>query len=188
MRLVTYSWLAVVLAIACAAIGWLGLAGWMAAAVLLASVAMHVAGNAIGTRLREATDHDLALRRNTSLPAAAPLPASGPTHLERRSSLGRLVPISAGIGAACGGTAGTLSLLWLTASSPAGALLGGGSFLNSLFLEHKLITEIILTIEPKIFGAGLSLFNKDLDADLKLLETKNLNENTIMVRYQVIYQ
>ena len=144
MRLVTYSWFAVVLAIACAAIGWLGLAGWMAAAVLLASVAMHVAGNAIGTRLREATDHDLALRRNTSLPAAAPLPASGPTHLERRSSLGRLVPISAGIGAACGGTAGTLSLLWLTASSPAGAVLGGGSsavvggllgFLGASFVE-----------------------------------------------------
>jgi hypothetical protein len=144
MRLVTYSWLAVVLAIACAAIGWLGLAGWMAAAVLLASVAMHVAGNAIGTRLREATDHDLALRRNTALPASAPLPASGPTHLERRSSLGRLVPISAGIGAACGGTAGTLSLLWLTASSPAGAVLGGGSsavvggllgFLGASFVE-----------------------------------------------------
>jgi hypothetical protein len=144
MRLVTYSWLAVVLAIACAAIGWLGLAGWMAAAVLLASVAMHVAGNAIGTRLREATDNDLALRRTTALPASAPLPASGPTHLERRSSLGRLVPISAGIGAACGGTAGTLSLLWLTASSPAGALLGGGSsavvggllgFLGASFVE-----------------------------------------------------
>ena len=144
MRLVTYSWLAVVLAIACAAIGWLGLAGWMAAAVLLASVAMHVAGNAIGTRLREATDNDLALRRSTSLPASAPLPASSPTHLERRSSLGRLVPISAGIGAACGGTAGTLSLLWLTASSPAGALLGGGSsavvggllgFLGASFVE-----------------------------------------------------
>ena len=144
MRLVTYSWLAVVLAIACAAIGWLGLAGWMAAAVLLASVAMHVAGNAIGTRLREATDQDLALRRNTARPASAPLPASGPTHLERRSSLGRLVPISAGIGAACGGTAGTLSLLWLTASSPAGALLGGGSsavvggllgFLGASFVE-----------------------------------------------------
>ncbi|MFA5753852.1 MAG: dihydrofolate reductase family protein [Patescibacteria group bacterium] len=68
------------------------------------------------------------------------------------------------------------------------ALLGGGSFLNSLFLEHKLITEIILTVEPKIFGAGLSLFNRDLDADLKLLEIKNLNENTLMLRYQVIYR
>jgi len=47
-------------------------------------------------------------------------------------------------GAACGGTAGTLSLLWLTASSPAGALLGGGSsavvggllgFLGASFVE-----------------------------------------------------
>lgn len=65
-------------------------------------------------------------------------------------------------------------------------LLGGGSFLNSLFLEKKLISEIILTVEPKIFGAGLSLFNKDLNADLKLLEVKNLNENTIMLHYQVL--
>jgi dihydrofolate reductase len=67
------------------------------------------------------------------------------------------------------------------------ALLGGGSFLNSLFLEKKLISEIVLTIEPKIFGSGLSLFNRDLDANLKLLEFKNLNENTLMVRYQVLY-
>lgn len=65
-------------------------------------------------------------------------------------------------------------------------LLGGGSFLNSLFLEKKLISEIILTVEPKIFGAGLSLFNKDLETDLKLLEIKNLNENTIMLHYQVL--
>lgn len=67
------------------------------------------------------------------------------------------------------------------------ALLGGGSFLNSLFLEKKLISEIILTIEPKIFGTGLSLFNKDLDADLKLLEFKNINDDTLMLKYQVIY-
>ncbi|MFA4999873.1 MAG: dihydrofolate reductase family protein [Patescibacteria group bacterium] len=66
------------------------------------------------------------------------------------------------------------------------ALLGGGAFLNSLFLEKKLISEIILTVEPKIFGAGLSLFNKDLDADLRLLEMKKLNDNTIMLHYQVL--
>lgn len=128
MRLVTYSWLAVVLAVACAAISWLGLAGWMAAAVLLASIAMHVAGNAIGTKLREATDLDLAQRRDR-FPAQAALPArvSAPTHLERRSSLGRLVPVSAGIGAACGGTTGAVALLSLTGSSPAGAILGGAS-------------------------------------------------------------
>lgn len=67
------------------------------------------------------------------------------------------------------------------------ALLGGGAFLNSLFLEKKLISEIILTVEPKIFGAGLSLFNKDLDVDLKLLEVKKLNDNTLMLRYQAQY-
>ena len=145
MRLVTYSWLAVVLALVCAAIGWLGLAGWMAAAVLVASVAMHVAGNAIGTRLREATDQDLSARqRDARQHSTASLPTPVPTHLERRSSLGRLVPVSAGIGAVCGGTAGTLALWWLTASSPAGALLGGASsavvgglfgFLGASFVE-----------------------------------------------------
>jgi len=67
------------------------------------------------------------------------------------------------------------------------ALLGGGSFLNSLFLENKLISEIILTVEPKIFGSGLSLFNRDLNANLKLLEFKKLNEDTLMIRYKVIY-
>ena len=68
------------------------------------------------------------------------------------------------------------------------ALLGGGAFLNSLFLERKLISEIILTIEPKIFGSGLSLFSRDLDADLELLEHKNINSNTLMLKYKVIYK
>jgi len=67
-------------------------------------------------------------------------------------------------------------------------LLGGGAYLNSLFLKNKLISEIILTVEPKIFGSGLSLFSEDLETDLKLLEFKKLNENTLMLKYQVIYQ
>lgn len=66
------------------------------------------------------------------------------------------------------------------------ALLGGGTGLNSLFLEKKLIQEIILTIEPKIFGQGLSLFDKSLEVDLKLLEIKKLNENVLMLRYKVL--
>jgi hypothetical protein len=104
MRPVTYSWLVVVVAVACAAIGWLGIAGWLALVVAAASVGMHVAGNAIG----------------------------------------RLVRISAGIGAACGGVAGTAALLFFAASTPAGAVLGGLSsavigaivgFLGASFVE-----------------------------------------------------
>jgi len=67
-------------------------------------------------------------------------------------------------------------------------LLGGGSYLNSLFLEKNLINEIVLTIEPKIFGSGLSLFNRDLEANLKLLEYKPLNEDTLMIRYRVLFK
>ena len=67
------------------------------------------------------------------------------------------------------------------------ALLGGGASLNSLFLEKKLINEIILTVEPKIFGDGLSLFSRFCPANLKLEEMKKINDNAILLRYQVIY-
>ena len=142
MRPVTYSWLVVVVAVACAAIGWLGIAGWLAVVVAAASVGMHVAGNAIGTRLRETTDS--ALRRLRSRTERTALPMASPSLLERRSDMGRLVRISAGIGAVCGGLAGTAALLFLAASSPAGAVLGGLSsavigaivgFLGASFVE-----------------------------------------------------
>lgn len=143
MRPVTYSWLAVVLGVAGAAIGWLGLAGWIAAAVLIASVAMHVAGNAIGTRLRETADRDLSRVQRRGGPAAR-LPPPRPSRLEQRESLGRLVPVSAGIGAVCGGITGAIALASLTSSSLAGATLGGVSsaviggligFLGASFVE-----------------------------------------------------
>lgn len=65
------------------------------------------------------------------------------------------------------------------------ALLGGGAYLNSLFLEKNLIDEIMLTVEPKIFGTGLSLFSKDLNADLELIETRKLNDDTVLLHYEV---
>jgi hypothetical protein len=143
VRTVTYSWLAVVVGVACAAIGWLGIAGWMAVAVVAASIAAHVAGNALGTKLREATDRDLSktgLRQSAvMLPLQRP-----PANLERRASLGSLVVVSAVIGGACGGIAGSAMLYWLASSSLAGALLGGVSsaviggligFLGASFVE-----------------------------------------------------
>jgi dihydrofolate reductase len=67
------------------------------------------------------------------------------------------------------------------------AILGGGSGINTLFLKNKLIDEIILTVEPKIFGIGLSLFNEDFDINLELLEMEKLNENSIALKYKAIY-
>lgn len=141
MRRVTYAWLAVALGVACTAIGWLGLAGWLAIVVLAASVAMHVAGNAIGTRLRDAADGRLERVPGGPQPD---LPPARPTHLERHTRLGRLVPVSAGVGAVGGGVVGAAALLGLTAASIPGAILGGASsaviggllgFLVASFLE-----------------------------------------------------
>lgn len=66
------------------------------------------------------------------------------------------------------------------------AILGGGTHLNTQFLEKKLIDEIWLTIEPKIFGDGMGVFGGDFDVDLDLLDVKKLNENSVVVKYKVI--
>ena len=56
------------------------------------------------------------------------------------------------------------------------ALLVGGSELNAEFFKRKLINEIYLTIEPKIFGAGLPLAQiADLEVELELLNVQQLN-------------
>jgi dihydrofolate reductase len=67
------------------------------------------------------------------------------------------------------------------------ALLGGGAYLNTLFLEKKLIDELFITIEPKIFGAGLGLFNGDFNLNLELLDMQKINDNALMLKYKVIY-
>ncbi len=67
------------------------------------------------------------------------------------------------------------------------AILGGGAYLNSLFLKQQLIDEMIITIEPKIFGQGLSLFAQAFDINLKLKEIQKLNSNSFFVHYQLLY-
>lgn len=140
MRLGSYISIAVLLGLACTAIGWLGLAGWLAALVIAGSLAAHVAGNAIGTKLRETSDARLERPRHQIVS----LPPRVPSLLRERTSLGRLVPISVGIGAVCGGIAGTIALMVATGASVAGAVLGGvssavigglGGFLGASFIE-----------------------------------------------------
>lgn len=65
-------------------------------------------------------------------------------------------------------------------------ILGGGSFLNTQFLKKKLIDEVWLTIEPKIFGEGLGIFGGDFDVNLKLLSIEKINENSVVTKYKVL--
>lgn len=66
------------------------------------------------------------------------------------------------------------------------AILGGGGNLNAQFLKKKLIDEIWLTIEPKIFGDGLGIFSGDFEQDLKLLSIDKINNDSIVLKYEVL--
>lgn len=64
-------------------------------------------------------------------------------------------------------------------------ILAGGAQINTLFAKAGLIDEIILTISPLVFGSGLSLFNEAVELSLELEELTTLDENLVLVRYQV---
>lgn len=68
-----------------------------------------------------------------------------------------------------------------------GAILTGGSTLNSSFAKSNLIDEIVLNIEPVIIGKGIPVFNPDVfDLKLKLLEMKKSRGKTIQLKYRVV--
>ncbi len=66
------------------------------------------------------------------------------------------------------------------------AILGGAQT-YSYFLQNGLLDELYLTIEPLVFGRGISLFDHVAGdpVRLKLASIKNLNENgTILLHYR----
>lgn len=62
----------------------------------------------------------------------------------------------------------------------------GGQAIYDLFLQAGVVDEVYLTIEPVIFGAGLSLFKSETNIRLKLLEQQLLNDNAILAHYEVV--
>ena len=65
-------------------------------------------------------------------------------------------------------------------------LVAGGGTLNGSFMEQGLIDEIYLDVEPVALGKGINLFGgKNVDARLKLLESKKLSENEIQLHFQI---
>lgn len=65
------------------------------------------------------------------------------------------------------------------------ALIGGAT-INGLFMEKGLIDEVHLTIVPRFFGEGLSLFGRKVDAQLSVKEMKPLDAESFVVVYEVL--
>lgn len=64
--------------------------------------------------------------------------------------------------------------------------INGGSILLSSFAQKKLIDEVILDVEPFLFGKGIPLFKEnDFEMALELKEVKKIGQNGIQLRYLV---
>ena len=65
-------------------------------------------------------------------------------------------------------------------------IIAGGAQINYQFLQADLIDEIRLTIEPLIFGNGISLVEGDTDLynRFHLLSVDTLNQDTLLVKYR----
>lgn len=62
----------------------------------------------------------------------------------------------------------------------------GGATIYTMFMEAGVVDTLYLTVEPVLFGSGIHLFNKELDAKLELQQSRKLNDQTILLEYKVI--
>jgi len=89
--------------------------------------------------------------------------------------------------------------LVFTATSPAEILaelaeqgvkqvaLCGGAHIYALFMQLELIDELLLTVEPYVFGEGIKLFNGQVEQQFTLINQEKINENgALVLRYQKI--
>jgi dihydrofolate reductase len=64
----------------------------------------------------------------------------------------------------------------------------GGSLVATSFLKSKLIDEIWLTLEPRIFGKGQNLIaDEELDVKLNLRDIVKANDQgTLITKYTIV--
>lgn len=61
----------------------------------------------------------------------------------------------------------------------------GGSGIYTKFLKAGVVDTIYLTIEPIVFGTGISLFNESLDVPLELVSLEKTENGTMFLEYKV---
>jgi hypothetical protein len=109
-------------AVLCSLVQWVSPAGLLALVLLVAVLVCHVAGNAIGTRLRQLGMErarqqlpDVQLSSLSALPSpfpsAADAPPATPNYLSQRRSLGWPSMVAGGAGLVLGGVGGALGAL-----------------------------------------------------------------------------
>ncbi len=61
----------------------------------------------------------------------------------------------------------------------------GGAEIYTLFMKSGVVSKLYLTIEPIVFGSGISLFSEPIKEKLILKDSKTLESGTIFLDYDV---
>ena len=66
-------------------------------------------------------------------------------------------------------------------------LCGGGSFAGML-LDHGLIDQLVIKLNPSVYGSGVRLFgNSTREVDLRLVSCKPYDTGVVLLRYDILY-
>ncbi|MFH1631406.1 MAG: dihydrofolate reductase family protein [bacterium] len=65
-------------------------------------------------------------------------------------------------------------------------VIAGGSQIYSLWLREGLVTDLFLTVEPVLFGGGVSLVNDVPSCKLELVSSEQLGEKSVLLHYKVL--
>jgi len=66
------------------------------------------------------------------------------------------------------------------------AAICGGSHIYTMFLKAELIDTLYITIEPLLFGSGVTMFSEPVEANLKLISSKQLTDQVVLLEYKLI--
>ncbi|MBC7766473.1 dihydrofolate reductase [Arenimonas sp.] len=62
----------------------------------------------------------------------------------------------------------------------------GGTSVYTMFMKSGLVENIYLTIEPRLFGEGIGIFDQTLDVNMKLISVRVVNdENVLLLEYKI---
>jgi dihydrofolate reductase len=68
------------------------------------------------------------------------------------------------------------------------AIVGGGRAVAYSFMRDRLVDNIVIDLQPVAFGVGTPVFGDELGlTQLKLLDSRPLNESALRLRYQVLH-
>ncbi len=77
-------------------------------------------------------------------------------------------------------------LSWLESLGYTEVVVAGGALVNSLFAAQGLVDRLVVTISPKIFGTGISLFSPEISMDLALQGVERLGHDLVALSYTVM--